>query len=181
MNRRFRLGVVGCALALVPVLTSACQARGAYQTPDTDPQRAMDSIRKKHAKEIVALILEYANKTGHFPFAQEASEKSFMVLIGHSPSEEDAWAGDPTIARGGRFTNASMLEARLSKELGRPIALPRDPQKVATYAPNVYVYFIAGDQMTVAVHLSAPAEDTVPYEWRGGRFYSYTIAYEPNK
>lgn len=81
---------------------------------------------------------------------------------------------EPALSRGARVANSSVLEAELSKGLGLPVRLPRDPQRVPTYAPNVYVYFVAADQMTVAVHLFNETESTVPYDWQGGRFYSYS-------
>ena len=73
--------------------------------------------------------------------------------------------------------NASMLEAELSTVLGREVLSPRDPQRVATYAPNVYIYFVADGQMSVIGHLFRPSENSVKYEWQGGGFYSHTLTY----
>ena len=151
-----------------------------YGLVENGYQRNMDPIRRKHVSLIVGIIQEYANKTGHLPFQAEAADKPLMVLIGHSPREEAYFANDPVLERGAAWTNASNLEAVLSKELGRSVRLPRDPQKVPTFAPNVYIYFVSGNQMTVACHLKFPTDETVEYEWHGHPLYSYTIAYEFN-
>jgi len=100
-----------------------------------------------------------------------------MVLIGHSQQEEDAFAQEKVLARNATFANATTLEAELSKVLERKIVLPRDPQRVATYAPNVYIYFVFGGQMSVMAHLYNPSDRSVKYEWRGGVFYSHTLTY----
>ncbi len=186
MTKRARIAAFAGGVAVLVMIVGAIVVRvflvvGAYEAADADYQRAMDPIRIKHGKEIIALVLNYADRTGHFPLAERATDKSFMVVIGHSQKEEDSFAADPVIARGGRFSNASDLEAELSKEFGEAIRLPRDPQKVATYAPNVYVYFLAEDQMTVAVHLFKPTPDTIPYDWRGGKFHAWSETYLAKK
>jgi hypothetical protein len=150
----------------------------AYSFLDRNYQLAMDPIRKTHAHQIASVIQEFADKTGHLPFQEEAVNKPFMVLLGHSPEEEDHFANDPVLKRNATWANSTDLEAVLSKELKRTIKLPRDPQKVPTYAPNVYVYFVAGKQMTIVTHLKYPDGDAVKYEWHGQPFYAYTICYD---
>ena len=138
----------------------------------------MDPIRKTHARQIASVIQEFADKTGHLPFQEQAVDTPFMVLLGHSTKEEDKFANDPVLKRDATCASSTDLEALLSKELKRPIKLPRDPQKVPTYAPNVYVYFVAGKQMTIVTHLKFPDNGAVKYEWHGEPFYAYTICYE---
>jgi len=187
MVKRGRIVAIGCLLGLGTIAFVGyggwrfLQVSKLYEGLDWDYQRAMDPLRMKHADEIVALVLEYAETTGHFPFAERAVDRPFMVFIGHSVGEEDALAKDPVLGRGGRWSNSPELESELTTALGRRVTLPRDPQKVPTYAPNVYVYSVSGDQMTVAVHLfEAPKDkETVPYEWRGGRFFAYGATYGP--
>jgi hypothetical protein len=152
-----------------------------YRALDAGYQKAMDPVRINDAKTIAALILEYADKTGSFPFQEHAAERPFMVLIGHSQQEEDSFAKEKVLARNAMFANASMLEGELGRELGRPVVLPRDPQKVATYAPNVYIYFVADGQMSVIAHLFQPSDRSVKYEWRDGVFYSHTLTYASKK
>jgi hypothetical protein len=149
----------------------------AYPMLERNYQLTMDPIRKKHAHQIASVIQEFADKTGHLPFQKEAVDKPFMVLLGHSPEEEDLFANDPVLKRNATWSNSSDLEAMLSKELKRTIKLPRDPQTVPTYAPNVYVYFVSGKQMTIVTHLKFPDDDAVKYEWHGQPFYAYTICY----
>ena len=150
----------------------------AYPLLDAQYQRDMDLIRRDHAHQIADVIREYAEKTGHLPFQEQAEDRPFMVLIGHSPEHEDHFANDPVLQRDAQWANSSLLESMLKKELGREVQLPRDPQKVPTYAPNVYVYFISGNQMVVLSHLYYPNDQAVKYEWNGKPFYSYTITYE---
>lgn len=141
----------------------------------------MDPVRIKHTKEIADLIMAYTDETGHLPFEEEAKTKPFMVLIGHSAEEEDNFAHAEVLKRGATFANASVLEAKLSEGLGQKIRLPRDPQTVTTFAPNVYVYFVSGNQFSVVSHLFSPSEKSVKYQWPNGTFHSYTITYEKPK
>ncbi len=152
----------------------------AYPFLEAGYQRDMDVIRRKHAHQIADLIREFANKTGYLPFQEQAKDEPFMILIGHSPQHEARFANDPVLKRDGQWANASLLESMLQKELGRRVLLPRDPQTVPTYAPNVYVYFVSGNQMSVVSHLHDPHEGAVEYEWRGRPFYAYTITYDFN-
>ena len=150
----------------------------AYPYLGAKDQENMDVIRKTHADQIAALVREFADKTGHLPFQEYATKKPFMVIIGHSVEEEDHFANDPVLKRGGTFANASDLEAVLSKGLNRTVSLPRDPQKVPTFAPNVYVYFVSENEMAVVSHLCFPSAGmTVRYQWHGHTFYAYTVAY----
>ena len=165
----------GALVAIIAVLIYF-----AYPFLDAKYQQDMDPIRRDHAHQIADVIREFADQTGHLPFQEQAKDEPFMVLIGHSQEHEDHFANDPVLKRGGQWANSSLLESMLEKELGRDVQLPRDPQKVPTYAPNVYIYFISGNQMTVVSHLYYPNDETVKYEWNGKPFYSYTITYEFN-
>lgn len=161
------------------VVTAAlmCLLFALVPTWERNYQGAMDPLRQKHARQIFDVVREYTNKTGHLPFQAQAIDTPFMVLIGHSPEEENFFANSPPLMRNATWTHATDLEALLERELGRSIRLPRDPQTVPTFAPNVYLYFMSGNQMTVVAHLNAPTTGTVEYQWRGRPFHSYTICY----
>ncbi|GAB5404412.1 MAG: hypothetical protein Aurels2KO_26430 [Aureliella sp.] len=152
----------------------------AYPLLDARYQHDMDSIRQDDAHQIAYLIREFADKTGNLPFQEQAKHKPFMVLIGHSREHEDHFANDPVLKRDAQWANSFLLESKLEKALGRDVQLPRDPQKVPTYAPNVYIYFVSGNQLTVVSHLHHPNDKAVKYEWNGNPFYSYTITNEFN-
>lgn len=171
-----RLKKPAFALLIIAGLVVA-SAYFAYSVAEASYQRNADSIRKRDTHEVADLIREFADSTGHLPFQEYASQKPFMVIIGHSPEEEDRFANDPVLKRGGTWANAKELEALLSKGLSRRIALPRDPQKIPTFAPNVYVYFVFENEMVIASHLYYPDEAAIKYEWNGHTFYSYTVAY----
>ncbi len=180
MVKKILIVLVILAVAFVGLIGALCFA---YLTLDARYQKDMDVVRQKDAQQIIKLVQEYTDKTGHLPFQEHTAEKPVMVLIGHSMQEEYEFNRDPVLARGAIFANSSTMEKLLSKELKRPITLPRDPQKVATYAPNVYVYFVKGNEVAVASHLRYPNAEGVEYKWNGEKFYSYTIAYkvEPPK
>ena len=69
----------------------------AYPLLEANYQRQTDAIRKNHAHQIADLIREFADKTGHLPFQEHAAQKPFMVIIGHSPQDEDYFANDPVL------------------------------------------------------------------------------------
>lgn len=181
MSRKRKVLLIVGLLLVVGVVVAWIAIQRIYRGLDAGYQKAMDPVRIQDAERIADLILEYADKTGRFPFEQRTLDRPFMVLIGHNQLEEDAFAKERVLARNATFANASMLEVELSKVLGRTITLPRDPQKVATFAPNVYIYFVAEGQMTVITHLFQPSDRSVKYEWRGGVFYSHTLTYASKK
>jgi hypothetical protein len=167
--------IIGGVVAITAVL-----GYFAYSFLEAKYQRDMDPIRRDHARQIADVIREFADKTGHLPFQEQAKERPFMVLIGHSPEHEDRFADDPVLKRDAQWANSTLLESMLEIGLGRDVQLPRDPQAVPTYAPNVYIYFLSGNQMTVVSHLHDPHDRAVEYEWNGKTFYAYTISYEFN-
>ena len=169
------LFVTGGLVAIIAVLIYF-----AYPYLEAKYQQDMDLVRRDHAQQIADVIREFADKTGYLPFQDQAEDQPFMVLIGHSPEHEDHFANDPVLKRNAQWANSALLESMLSEALGRNVKLPRDPQKVPTYAPNVYIYFISGNQMTVVSHLHYPDDQAVKYEWNRKPFYSYTISYRFN-
>ena len=175
-QKRKTLSIVGLLLVVGGGIAWFAVPR-IYRALDAGYQKAMDPVRIQDAERIARLVLDYADETGKFPFEEHTAERPFMVLIGHSPEEEDAFAREKVLARNATFANASVLEAELSRVLGKTITLPRDPQKVATYAPNVYIYFVAEGQMSVVAHLFEPSDSSVEYEWRGGVFHSHAPTY----
>ena len=168
-------GVISIIIGLI--ISFALLVYLIYPLLEAKYQRDMDVVRRNDAHQIAKIIREFGNKTGHLPFQDEANEKPFMVLIGHSPEEENHFANDPVLIREGQWANSSALKSLLEKELGKKIQLPRDPQIVPTYAPNVYIYFVSGNQMSVMSHLHNPDEKAIKYEWNGKTFYSYTLTY----
>jgi len=150
---------------------------------DTGYQRAQDPVRIKHATYIASVIEEYKQKTGHFPMPEEllGKNKTFMVFIGRSVKQEDEFSQIPALRGGALFANSSYLEGELSRVLQREIVLPRDPQKVTTFAPNIYVYYSSPTLTCIYAHLFEPTENSKEYEWSGGTFYSHPVCLEMNK
>ena len=172
MDRHLRYAVV----AVVATLFGCARTR----EPEIASQRANDALRRQHVDEMVTLILEYVDKSGGtLPFEDRAKERPFLVFIGLNEAHEDEMAEVPALKRVGRWSNAPELEAELSRVLGRRIVLPRDPQRAATFAPNVYLYFVTGRTFCSVAHLSERTEISEPYEWKGGRFHSHARCLEP--
>jgi hypothetical protein len=163
-------------LGLAAAVLGAGACRTVYTAAETSYQRAQDPVRVEHAQALRLLVREYHEKSGgRLPFEDRATETPFMVVIGRSVEHEDEMAQVPALKRGARWGNSGELEAEFSRVLGRTVVLPRDPQRVATYAPNVYIYFIAGREYCAVVHLFEPSDMSQPYRWDGGTFHSHAI------
>ncbi|MBB4634795.1 hypothetical protein [Longimicrobium terrae] len=168
--RRFAQGIVLAATLAI----SSC--RSAYVAADTAYQRAQDPVRLAAADSLRALVREYHQRSGgHLPFEERADSGPFMIVIGRSEAHEDEMARTPALRRGARWGNSGELEAELSRVLERSVSLPREPQRVATFAPNVYLYFIAGREYCVVVHLFEPSSLSVPYPFGDATFHSHAI------
>lgn len=170
MRWKVFLPVVACftiaaAIAIPPI----------YRSLDEQYQAAHDPIRMQHVDKIAHIAMAYADKVGYPPLHDLASEhgRPFMVLIGRSDEEEDAFAKVEALNMGAAFINSREFENILSKGLEEDVVLPRDPQNVPTYAPNVYIYIVYQDQMCAAAHLFSPSDISHPYTWKGGTFHSH--------
>jgi hypothetical protein len=172
MTKRFFLIGLICTSVVLVLMARVCVQ---YFAADYGYQRAIDPIRRGHVHQIVETIRDFANKKGKLPFQDK---QPLMVLVGHSPEAERYFANVIPPKRDAAFASAAELEAELSKGLGRAIHLPRDPQKIPTFAPNVYDYFVANGQMTVVSHLRWPTDNCVEYKWNGSCFYANTVCYE---
>jgi hypothetical protein len=155
----------------------------AYKYLDEKYQKAQDPIRIGHINEIAKIAFAYDKKVGYSPLADlvEQQKKPFMVLVGRSNEQEDAFAKIKALNKNAMFINSSQFERILSKGLKQKIVLPRDPQKVPTFAPNVYIYYINEEQMCVAAHLYYESEISEPYVWSGGTFNSHAKCYSKKK
>ena len=170
VGRRFTRPI----LLAATLATSSC--RSAYVAADTVYQRAQDPARLAAADSLRALVREYRERSGgHLPFEERAHAQPFMIVIGRSVAHEDEMAQTPALLRGARWSNSNELEAELSRVLERPISLPREPQRVPTFAPNVYLYFISGREYCVVVHLFEQSSISVPYRYGDATFHSHAI------
>lgn len=69
------------------------------------------------------------------------------------------------------------LKTDLEKELGREIKLPSDPQNVATYAPNVYIYIVSKEWACLAGHLYS-ASQKIKTKNVQSKYHKYEICYK---
>jgi hypothetical protein len=161
-------------LLAATLATSSC--RSTYVAADTAYQRAQDPVRLAAADSLRALVREYHQRSGgHLPFEERADSQPFMIVIGRSEVHEDEMAQTTALLRGARWSNSDELEAELSRVLERPVSLPREPQRVATFAPNVYLYFITGREYCVVVHLFEQSSISVRYRFGDATFHSHAI------
>jgi hypothetical protein len=171
---RFTRGIVLAAT----LATISC--RSTYVAADTAYQRSQDPVRLAAADSLRVLVREYRQRSGgHLPFEERADSEPFMIVIGRSEVHEDEMAQMPALRRGARWGNSDELVAELSRVLERPVSLPREPQRVATFAPNVYLYFIAGREYCVVVHLFERSSISVPYRFGDATFHSHAICERP--
>lgn len=143
-------------------------------------QTDMDRVRLEHLDQILAVVTEHVQATGRVPLEDLVRDRGHpaMVVIGRSTEEEVAFAQLEAIARpDAAVISSSSFDAGLSEALGRQVRLPRDPQQVPTYGPNVYIYLVQPPQFCVAVHLWAPTEVSRPMEWEGGTFHSHAVCF----
>jgi len=121
-------------------------------------QASMDPIRVKHVNSIVSLITEYQSKTGDFPFQSKITKEGVQVLVTHR--KIPARINDQIKALPVDSYSSQSFSDELARVLGRTIQLPSDPQKVATFAPNFYIYYVTSAQVCVAGHLYSATENT---------------------
>jgi len=170
MKWKVVLPVVACF-----IIAAAIAVPAIYRSLDERYQAAHDPIRMQHVDKIVRVAKAYAEKVGYPPLHNLSTEHNqpFMVLIGRSNEEEEAFANVEALKKGAALINSRDFEKILSIGLEKNVVLPRDPQTVPTYAPNVYVYMVYEDQMCAAAHLFSPSDISHPYTWEGGTFHSH--------
>lgn len=146
----------------VVVLLSGCAGM------ETQYQADMDQIRTRHLDYLHGLVIEYQNKSGGLPLQQDLLSRDIEVFITHR--ELPDWLVNQAAQASLDIYPSDALEADFERVLGRDIELPSDPQNVATYAPNLYVYHINPGWACVAAHLYAPAPGAKNV---GNQYYKY--------
>jgi hypothetical protein len=121
-------------------------------------QASTDLIRIKHIDTIVGLITEYQSKAGEFPFQSKITKDGVQVLVTHR--RIPAAINNQTKTLPINSYSNQIFQEELSRVLERAVQLPSDPQKVATFAPNFYIYFVSRSQACVAGHLYTATADT---------------------
>jgi hypothetical protein len=137
-------------------------------------QADMDRIRISHVDFLVTLMLEYANRADRLPLQAQVREQEILVYVTHrniSAALNEQAAALPVE----QYTSAA-LEEDIEAVLGREIQMPSDPQNVATYAPNVYIYQVDRERACVAGHLYSPTEKTKNV---ANRYHKYEVCIRP--
>lgn len=161
----------------IVIFLSSCVS--VYEKIDSGYQAAQDPVRIDHIKIIRGVVTKYIEKTGKMPLHDMVLKEGhpFIVYIGRSERQEDKVAQLEVMKKAPGYINSNLFESILSQGIGSDIKLPRDPQLVGTFAPNVYIYFVAENQFCVAGHLYSKTKESVKYTWEGGTFYSHTYCY----
>jgi hypothetical protein len=134
----------------------------------------MDRIRISHVDFLITVILEYANRVNRLPLQAQVREREILVYVTHrniSAALNEQAAALPVE----QYTSAA-LEEDIEAVLGRDIQMPSDPQNVATYAPNVYIYQVSRERACVAGHLYSPTEKTRNV---ANRYHKYEVCIRP--
>ena len=175
-----RRTIIGLSITAFVVIAITISLPTIYRHLDEGYQKAQDPVRQKHVDQILGIVATYKKKVGHLPLEPEAKKEGipFMAVIGRNEAEEDYFANLDVLRRGGGYVNSTLFERILTEGLGQTVNLPRDPQSVATYAPNVYLYFISPPQVCAVAHLYFASNISKEYEWEGGKFHSHAKCYE---
>ncbi len=147
------------AVGLYVVFTNL---EGKYQA-DASAKRIND------VHKITSLLETYKQATGHYPlYDPSPAPKGLiraptMVVIG-TPEAEAAILKRPNVfGIAVNEANSQTLITALESALKKEIALPVDPQKISTGAPNAYfVFFLFNDEYVTLTFLYEPNEYTTP-------------------
>jgi hypothetical protein len=119
-------------------------------------QEMADRKRVEHIDYIARLIRQFHSDTGDYPLESKLSDGPIEVFI--TDREVPSRYYDASARAGIELYPVEELAAELERVLWKGIELPSDPQKVATFAPNFYIYHVDESQACVAGHLYAPRE-----------------------
>ncbi len=133
-------------LILVVLLMPACTATSASFQEDAD------IVRLRHLKYYGALLEEYRQKKGSYPFEGLESVPVY-VHFAHGQQVEQTKNGPPYAHR---VIPASEFFDELQTVLGREIDEYYDPQYVGVYKPTFYIYLVNQDTFFFAVHTYQP-------------------------
>ena len=136
-------------------------------------QSDMDRVRISHIDYLNTLILEYKDKTGKLPLQSEIKDKDIQVFITYRKIPD--WLEAQTKQLPIESFSSTQLEADIENVLGRDIQMPSDPQNVATYAPNLYIYHVTKNWACVSGNLYSPTPKT---ENVNNQYYKYQLCNE---
>ena len=133
-------------------------------------QADMDRVRISHIDYLATLLTEYESKSGKYPLQSEINSQEILVYVTHR--ELPTWLTDQAKQLPVEQRSNLALEQDIEKVLQRDIQMPSDPQNVATYAPNVYIYQVSESRACVAGHLYSSTPNTRNVQ---NRYHKYEI------
>jgi hypothetical protein len=140
-------------MAVFAVTLSGCGG-----VTDANFQSDADVYRLKDLQYYGVLIEAYHDRTGSYPFLDEAGAKPVYAIIA-SPEQVDDVQDLPfahTLKSAGNFF------AELESGLGEPVQEYYDPQFEPDTKPNFYIYMAREDRYFFAVHISQPHDFAQP-------------------
>ena len=117
---------------------------------NNDFQKDADIVRLNHLVYYGALITEYKEKTGSYPFEKNADVPVYAFIV--SPEQCDDLSSDgPKFPH--KTTTSRYFFEELEAGLGRNIDEYYDPQYAPDKKPNFYIYNFQDSYYNFAVHL----------------------------
>ncbi len=112
-------------------------------------QHDMDIARLNDIKTIGELIEEYKEVTGKYPLDGYGKGQWYVHIatseqIGYAKKASPKWMQTIPVKE--------FIE-ELEEGLDREVTLPFDPQRVAAFIPNFYIYMTDGNNYYLAIHL----------------------------
>jgi len=128
-------------MSILILINSSCA--NVYNRMEAGYQNAQDPVRMEHAKYLRNIVLKYKKETGDLPLRNMVVKEGhpFMVFIGRTELQEDRASKLDVMKRNAGYINSKLFESILSEGLGEDVKLPRDPQLVATFAPQCIFVF----------------------------------------
>ncbi len=161
-----RLFAIGCVLLL-----TSCSF---YRAADEAYQRDMDTVRVQHAHRIVEILEAYYAKQGYYPLADRLQKgRVIEVFITPRPIHKDILRQVASVPLD--LHPFDLLQQEVFRVLGEDAALPTEPQKVATFAPNYHIYHLTPRSYCVGVHLYFPREGAQPVRGGGSQYHKYDL------
>lgn len=119
-------------------------------------QGDMDKIRVNDIQYSHGLIKEYNEATGVFPLQNSIDESDIQVFITHRKIPASILKQSASFPL--ENYSVQQLQQDFEKVLNCEVTLPSDPQNVATFAPNFYIYQVTREWACIAGHLYSPVE-----------------------
>ncbi len=133
-------------MLLLVIIMAGC---GKLDKIEQELQHDLDIARLGDIKAIGALLNEYHQKTGRYPFTGLSDLPTYTYIA--TKEQLRGIKNKPPYDH--EVRGVKDLIAELEKTLGTQVVMPFDPQRVPVKKPNFYIYLVNGDDYYLTVHL----------------------------